>query len=140
VSNKTDIEFVLTIVAIPLTIAILLLAAFFTRRENKPGMIFIIVLYLGALTYFIFKLVRIYQPGYSQFYEAVKKSLTAFTVVTILLIILTIANAILCMNNFGAGLKNHLTSALRRDEEKPDMNSISLNDVKPQLPSRMTID
>ncbi|KAF4505431.1 hypothetical protein G6O67_007383 [Ophiocordyceps sinensis] len=139
VAQKSDPEFALTIATIPITICILLAAAFFTRRENMPGMVAVIVLYLGGLTYFTFKLVRIYQPDYQKSYLAVRKSLTAFAVITILLILLTIINAIICMRNFDKGLKAHLLSP-RRVEEKPDAHSISLHDVKPQLPSRMTID
>ena len=139
VANKSDPEFALTIATIPITIVILLAAAFFTRRENKPGMICVVILYVGGLTYFVFKLVRIYQPGYKESYEAVRKSLSAFAVITILLIILTIANAIVCMCHFDKGLKAHVLSS-RKVEEKPDVNSISLHDVKPQMPSRMTID
>lgn len=142
VADKNDPEFALTIVTIPITILILLLAAFFTRRENKIGMVCIIVLYFGGLSYFIFKLVRIYQPGHKQNYEAVRRSLTAFAVITILLILLTITNAIVCIRNFGKGLKPHLQalSRKRKVEEKPDVNSINMQDVKPQIPSRMTID
>jgi hypothetical protein len=142
VADKNDPEFALTIVTIPITILILLLAAFFTRRENKIGMVCIIILYFGGLSYFIFKLVRIYQPGHKQNYEAVRRSLTAFAVITILLILLTITNAIVCIRNFGKGLKPHLQalSRKRKVEEKPDVNSINMQDVKPQIPSRMTID
>ncbi|POR34488.1 Uncharacterized protein TPAR_05325 [Tolypocladium paradoxum] len=139
VAKQNDPEFALTIATIPITIGILLAAAYFTRKENKPGMIVVIILYLGGLTYFIFKLVRIYQAEYKRSYEAVQKSLTAFAVITILLIILTISNAIICMRNFDKGLKAHLLSS-RKVEEKPEAQSISLHDVKPQLPSRMTID
>lgn len=133
------IEYALTATAIPITIGILMCAAYFTRKEYKTGVVIIIILYLGGLSYFIFKLVRIYQPGYSQHYQAVRKSLTAFTVITILLIVLTIANAIVCMRNFGAGLKEHLVKN-REMEKNPDLNSISMQDVKPQMASRMTID
>ncbi|GAO15257.1 hypothetical protein UVI_02006550 [Ustilaginoidea virens] len=139
VAQKSDPEFALTIATIPITIIILLAAAFFTRRENKPGMMCVIVVYLGGLSYFIFKLVRIYQPSHASSYFAVRRSLTAFAVITILLIILTIANAIICMNNFNSGLKTHLLPS-RKAEEKPDATSINLHDVKPQMPSRMTID
>ncbi|KAK2043034.1 hypothetical protein LZ31DRAFT_338165 [Colletotrichum somersetense] len=140
VTPNTDTEFGLTIAAVPITIAILLLAAWFTRIENKVGMGTVIVLYLGGLTYFLYKLVRIYQPQTEQQYKAVRKSLTAFAVITILLIICTIANCIICMRNFGAGLKNHLRKPSRDLEKNPDLNSISLQDVKPQIASRMTID
>ncbi|KAJ2904543.1 hypothetical protein MKZ38_007875 [Zalerion maritima] len=138
--NNKDFELGLTIAAIPFCIGVLVLAAFFTRRENKPGVIIIIGLYLAALAYFFFKLVRIYQKGYAELYMPVRKSLTAFAVLTIILIILTIINAFVCMHNFNAGLKRHLLGPRGPDLEKPDLNSIDLNTVKPQLPSRMTID
>jgi hypothetical protein len=138
VTDTSDPEFGLTIATVPITIGILVAAAFFTRREIKLGMIAVIVLYHGALAYFIFKLVRIYQPEWRQYYDAVKKSLTAFAVITILLIVMTIANGIICLTNFNKGLKSHLLSRKKADES-PDQHSVSLNDVKPQ-PSRMTID
>lgn len=139
VAKKSDPEFAVTVASIPVTIAILLAAAFFTKKENKAGMIVTLVFYIGGLVYFVFKLVRIYQPGYKDLYIAVRKSLTAFAVITILLIILTIANGIICMRNFGAGLKPHLQSS-KKVEESPDAMSFSLNDVKATVPSRMTID
>lgn len=122
-----------------MTIAILIAAAFFTQRENKPGMICVIILYFGGLSYFIFKLFRIYEPSRAQSYFAVRKSLTAFAVITILLIIMTIINAIICMHNFGSGLKAHLMSP-RKEDEKTDINSFGMNDVKTPMQSRMTID
>jgi len=140
VTGQTDTEFALTIVAIPITIVILLMAAFFVRREIKIGMAGIIILYFCALAYFFFKLVRIYQPSHAAHYQAVKRSLTAFAVLTILLIILTIINAFICMSNFGSGLRNHLVGSSRRDEEKEANNTFQMQDQKPQLPSRMTID
>lgn len=141
-NQPEDFEFGLTIAVIPITIVILIGAAFFVRRENTFGTLLVMVCYLGALTYFIFKLVRIYQPSHAQLYLPVRKSLTAFSVITIMLILLTIANAIICMMNFGKGLKAHLQSSRRaKDEEKNDLNSISLSEMKqPAVPSRMTID
>jgi hypothetical protein len=138
VTDTSDPEFALTIATVPITIVILVAAAIFTRREIKAGMIVVIILYHGGLSYFIFKLVRIYQPEWVLYYEAVKKSLTAFAVITILLIILTIVNGVICLTNFGKGLKAHLL-ATKKDDENPDLNSVSLHDVKPQA-SRMTID
>jgi len=139
VTGRSPVEFGLTTAAIPITIGILLFAAYFTQRENRAGMAIIILLYFGALAYFFFKLVRIYQPLTQQFYVAVRRSLTAFAVLTILLIILTIINAFICMSNFGAGLKPHLGRRKGQDPEKEDANSYQLQD-KGQLPSRMTID
>ncbi|KAH6651170.1 hypothetical protein F5144DRAFT_77723 [Chaetomium tenue] len=140
VNGLNDVELGLHVAAIPITIAILLCAAFFTRRENRIGVCFVILLYFGGLAYFFFKLVRIYQPGHSQDYDAVRRSLTAFAVLTIILIILTIINGFICMSNFGAGLKAHLLRPTAPDPEKEDANSYQMNDQKPTLPSRMTID
>ena len=43
VVQKKTVEFALTIAAIPVTIVILLMAAVFTRRESKAGVIAVIV-------------------------------------------------------------------------------------------------
>ncbi|KAI1406248.1 hypothetical protein F4819DRAFT_241328 [Hypoxylon fuscum] len=139
VGGKTPVEFGLTAAAIPITIAILLCAAWFTRREWKFGMIIVMILYLGGLAYFIYKLARIYDPIEKDYYMPVRKSLTAFAVLTIILIILTIINAMVCLFNFGRGLKHHLNSP--RQEIDKDQASYSMNDVKQApLPTRMTID
>ncbi|KAI0198266.1 hypothetical protein F4808DRAFT_452065 [Astrocystis sublimbata] len=140
VGGRGPTEFGLTAAAIPVTIAILLCAAWFTRRENKVGMFIVGVLYLGGLTYFIYKLARIYDPTQREAYLPVQKSLTAFAVLTIILIVLTIINALVCLFNFGHGLKQHLLKPPQREMDK-DQASYSMHDVKqPQIPSRMTID
>ncbi|KAI2641134.1 hypothetical protein GGS21DRAFT_487471 [Xylaria nigripes] len=138
--GKSAIEFGLTAAAIPVTIAILLFAAWSTRREWKMGMYAVGVLYLGGLTYFIYKLARIYDPTQAKAYKPVRKSLTAFAVLTLLLIVMTVINALVCLFNFDHGLKQHLLKP-RRPEIDKDQVSYSMHDVKqPQLPSRMTID
>ncbi|KAI0506907.1 hypothetical protein F5B22DRAFT_427788 [Xylaria bambusicola] len=140
VGGRSEVEFGLTAAAIPVTIAILLCAAWSTRREWKVGMWIVGILYLGGLTYFIYKLARIYTPSQAQYYMPVRKSLTAFAVLTIILIILTIINALVCLFNFGHGLKQHLLKSPRQEMDK-DQVSYSMHDVKQsQLPSRMTID
>lgn len=139
VTQRTDAEFALTIAAIPVTVIILILAGYFTRRESKGGMCFIIFLYFGGLAYFLFKLVRMYQPSREKTYLAARRSLTSFAVITILLIICTIINAVLCMANFGKGLKPHIQR--RKMESEEDVKS-PMNEMAPNMPmpSRMTID
>jgi hypothetical protein len=140
VTNITMAETGLTAAAIPITIAILLMAAFWTRRENKLGMIFIIVLYHAGLAYFIFKIVRMYQPGHVEQYMPVRKSLTVFAVIVIILILLTIANAIICMRNFDKGLKPHVLRRKIEGEEKIE-HMTELPDLKRgPVANRMTID
>ncbi|KAL3415219.1 hypothetical protein V8F44DRAFT_632242 [Aspergillus fumigatus] len=108
VTDKADIEFSLTLAAIPVTILILVCAAIFVRRESSIGMIIIILLYFAAMAYFLFKLVRMYQPETYKNYLPARRSLTFFAVITIALIIMTIINACMCMHNFHKGLKPHI--------------------------------
>lgn len=141
----TDTEFYLTIAAIPITILILAMAALWTRREIKAGMVITIILYFAALAYFLFKLVRIYQSGSKERYEAARTSLTIFAVLTIILIVLTITNACVCMHNFDKGLKPHVMRRKIIGEQEKTDNFTELPDMKPggtgaPQPSRMTID
>jgi hypothetical protein len=120
--NIDTYEFVLTIAALPITIVLLFLAAWITRRETYFGQSVIITLYLIGMAYFIFKLVRMYQPAEAFKYLAARHSLTTFAVLTILLLLATISTAIMCMMNFGKGLKSHLRSGWKKGSrvENPD--------------------
>lgn len=111
VSHTTLAEKIVTIAAVPITVILLFLAAYITRRESKPGQCGIIVLYLAAMGYFIFKLVRMYDPddpGRVAEYKPARHSLTTFAVITLLLLIVTIVVSFMCMANFGKGLKPHI--------------------------------
>lgn len=144
VTGLADAEMGLTIAAIPITVLILFMAAFYTRRENKFGMLLTIFLFFAGLAYFIFKLARMYGKAKSKDYLPVRKSLTSFAVITIVLIVLTIANAIVCTRNFGKGLKVHIMKRPvggAEGVEKMDNNMTELPDLKHgPVPTRMTID
>ncbi|KAI1609473.1 hypothetical protein EDD36DRAFT_71615 [Exophiala viscosa] len=113
-------EFALTIAAIPVTILILLAAAWFVRRENLTGTIGVIFLYFGGLGYFIFKMFRMYSSSHDSPYLPARKELTSFAVLTIILIIMTIINACLCASNYKKGLKPYIyKSTTLDDDEKP---------------------
>lgn len=141
VTKLADAEIGLTIAAIPITVLILFLAAFATVHENKPGMFVTIFIYFCGLAYFIFKLARMYQPSHYLSYLPVRKSLTSFAVITIILIVLTITNACVCTANFDKGLKVHILKRRNGgDEEKTD-NMTELPDLNHgPVSSRMTID
>ncbi|KAL5356371.1 hypothetical protein BJX96DRAFT_105372 [Aspergillus floccosus] len=138
VTNRQDVEFPLTLAAIPVTIIILVCAAFFVRRESSIGMIAIILLYFAAMAYFIFKLVRIYDPRTYVEYLPAQKSLTFFAVITLVLIVMTIINACMCMHNFHKGLKPHVNKK-KADKEAEKTTELSSN-ITGQVPSRMMID
>ena len=160
VVDVKDVEFALTIAAIPVTILILIMAGYFTRKESFSGMIAIIVriaglegrrrhlltllgqiLYFGGMAYFLFKLVRMYQPTKrAQRYLPARKTLTSFAVITIVLIVLTIINAIVCASNFRHGLKPYIANRkVESEDEKPTMMEMPNLSHAP-VPSRMEID
>lgn len=95
-------------------------------------------MYIGGLAYFLFKLVRMYQPSREDEYLPARRSLTFFAVITILLILATIVNAIWCTTNFHKGLKPHLVRARSsgNDEKATEMGNRGPGGV----PSRMMID
>lgn len=120
------------------------MAGLFTRKENTPGMLAIIVskpfhysrrgisltafqiLYFAGLAYFLFKLVRMYQHDprdqRRKLYDPVRRPLTTFAVITVILIILTIINACMCTANFGRGLKPHIAGRKVESEEEKFTN------------------
>lgn len=141
VVDVKDVEFGLTIAAIPVTILILIMAGYFTRKESFSGMIVIIILYFGGMAYFLFKLVRMYQPtARAARYIPARKTLTSFAVITIVLIVLTIINAIVCASNFRHGLKPYIANRkVESEDEKPTMMEMP-NLAHAPVPSRMEID
>lgn len=142
VTGLADVEKWITVGAIPVTIFILFMAGFFTRRENKIGMLITLLCYFGGLAYFIFKLARMYQPAKQQNYLPVRKNLTSFAVITIILLVLTIVNACVCMANFDKGLKPHITNRKIGSVEEKAEHMTELPDLKngPSGAARMTID
>ncbi|KAK5000808.1 hypothetical protein LTR66_000394 [Elasticomyces elasticus] len=119
VNHTANVEKSLTIAAIPITIILLFMAAYWTRRESYIGMSATIVVYLGALAYFLFKLVRIHasNPNRVKDYQPARNSLTTFAAITVLLLVITIVNACWCTSNFGKGLKPHVQKRRVEDPE-----------------------
>ncbi|EXJ92686.1 hypothetical protein A1O3_01238 [Capronia epimyces CBS 606.96] len=121
--TQRQIEFALTIAAIPVTILILLAAGWFVRKESLWGTIGVIILYFGGLAYFIFKLVRMYSPSHRDAYLPARKELTTFAVLTLVLIVLTIIGACLCANNYNRGLKPYVNKPTSIDDDEKPMGS-----------------
>lgn len=84
-----------------------------------------------------------YQDGFSAPYEPARKELTAFAVLTIILILLTIVNACICAHNYGKGLRPYVAKRkLVVDEEKPTGSAYApyATEMQPggKLPQRPT--
>jgi len=141
VGDTSDAEFFITIAAVPVTIILLLLAGYWTRKESILGMITIIIIYFAALAYFLFKLVRMYQHNArARDYLPARKSLTTFAVITILLLIVTIITACICTHNFNKGLKPHIGKRRKVPDHNGPTNYKNEVPLAGPVPSRMTID
>lgn len=78
VRSLDDPEFGLTIVALPFSLCMLLLAIYAVRKENKILMGIWYLSLAAAFAYFLFKIIRIYQPDQMWKYEGSGKFLTLF--------------------------------------------------------------
>ncbi|KAK9466463.1 hypothetical protein V1512DRAFT_169266 [Lipomyces arxii] len=110
---RKDVEFGLTIAVIPCTILVLAVTAMCVRHESTVGMIGMITVFFAGMAYFLFKLVRMYQSTQAFKYVAARKSLTVFAVITLVLIVVTISNAIVCTINFNKGLRQYILGSRR---------------------------
>lgn len=86
-----------------------------------------------------------YEPSRAYQFLPVRKSLTTFAILTIILILLTTTNALMCILNFAQGLRPFIASTkVENEEEKPTM--MEMPDLPQQqkygapIPSRMTIE
>jgi len=142
VKNTTDAEYYLTIAALPITLVLLLLAAYWTRKEYVWGMVCVIIIYFAALAYFLFKLVRMYDAPKNRVadYIPARRTLTSFAVLTILLLIATITIACWCTHNFNKGLKPHIARRKMGDVKQGKGYQQEMPSISGPAPSRMTID
>ncbi|BFZ54706.1 hypothetical protein PYCC9005_001743 [Savitreella phatthalungensis] len=104
-----DPEFALTLAAIPTTVLGLIFTAWALRHEKRWGMAVSCLFMLAGLSYFLFKLIRLYAgPKAPTYGNSARRPLATFAIVTIALLVATLANGIVCVTNFGHGLKHHV--------------------------------
>ncbi|KAH9854170.1 hypothetical protein C2E23DRAFT_819858 [Lenzites betulinus] len=116
VLSKNTAEFGLTVAAIPIVLVLLVGAGLAVQREIKWLMSISLVLMLAAESYFIFKLVRFYEPASKEQYETVRATLTTFTLIAFLLLFSTFAIGLRCFADFDKGL---LKSKLHGQSYRP---------------------
>merc|ERR1711939_1283651 len=104
-----SVEFIATLCAVPLIIAVLILSHFWTTRENRAGTIFTTAMLCAALGYFVYKMIVMYTwKDVHYMYEAGFTMLTLFACTSASLLFCTVVNSIVCFYNFGKGLKPYL--------------------------------
>ncbi|KND01770.1 uncharacterized protein SPPG_03562 [Spizellomyces punctatus DAOM BR117] len=117
VIQKNDPEFALTIAALPIMMLVLVLAVYGLKREDKWIMGLFCCGVVLAMSYFVFKLVRIYMRKNEPQYSDTKHYLTFFACLSLAVMIMTFVNAIVCYRNFGKGLKEHIHDSRRQRDE-----------------------
>ena len=81
-----------------------------------------------------------YQRRQESKYFAVRRPLTAFAIITLILIVVTIVNAFVCLHNFGQGLMPHLARR-KVDSEDGRIKNTEMPDYNQRpMGSRMVID
>ncbi|VDB82969.1 unnamed protein product [Peniophora sp. CBMAI 1063] len=110
VLNTDSAEFGLTIAAIPVVIVLLVLCAIAVQREIRWIMVVSLILMLAAETYFVFKLVRYYSPSTSGQYLSTRATITTFTIIAFLLLLVSFGIGLRCLADFDKGLKEAKTT------------------------------
>ena len=116
--QRTDVEYIITWVAFPLLILLLVLGRWAAKYENVYGMvsrsdyrrhaltgqaIFMVGLVAGC-AYFVFKLIRIWQQETTTYYR-LTKSLTVFDALSLISLGACFVYGIVVWRNFRKGLK-----------------------------------
>lgn len=107
----------ITIISAPFSLLILVFAWYSVRKELRWGMCLFMVGLTGAMVYFVYKLFRIWQNK-ETLYKEVYKSLTVFSTLSMLLLLITAVMTIQCMRNFNRGLKSAI-SRTKKDANAP---------------------
>ena len=123
----------ITIISGPFSLLILVFAWYSVRKELKWGMLAFLVGLTGAMVYFVYKLFRIWQLK-DTLYKEVYKSLTVFSTLSMLLLLITAVMTIQCMLNFDRGLKNAMRPRKERTAANADNGYIVGYDGKTLTP------
>jgi len=102
---RNTAEFGVTVAAIPVVLVLLALCGVAVQREIKWIMTVSLVMMLAASSYFLYKLVRIYEPASRDAYATTRASLTIFTIVAFILLFGTFAVGLRCFADFDRGLQ-----------------------------------
>ena len=120
VLHKDSAEFGVTIAAIPVVLILLVLCGIALEREIKWLMSISLVMMLAAMSYFLYKLVRFYQPESRDPYLTTRATLTVFTVVSFVLLLATFAVGLRCFSDFDRGLIASKVNAAPKKQKYAD--------------------
>ncbi|KAH7107849.1 hypothetical protein BKA62DRAFT_825282 [Auriculariales sp. MPI-PUGE-AT-0066] len=116
VLSHNAVEFILTILAIPIVLLLLIMCGIAVQRELKPLMVASLFLMAAAETYFVYKFLRLFLPSSRQDYGSTRTALAFFLIVAFILLLLTFFFGIICFKDFDQGLK---TPKVQEGASKP---------------------
>ncbi|KAF9459471.1 hypothetical protein BDZ94DRAFT_1381924 [Collybia nuda] len=138
VLQSNDWEYYVTCAALPLSIVLLVEGHLAARHENKWMMATFMSGCIGAMVYFIYKLIKVLLFMNTEQFRLVWKSLTVFSIIAIVLLFITFIFSVIVMRNFGRGLKEALArkdspthgryaSQAHRRAASTNLNRMSIN-------------
>ncbi|KAK4685532.1 hypothetical protein P7C73_g4616, partial [Tremellales sp. Uapishka_1] len=107
VLQKTDVEYIITWIALPLSLLLLVTGTYAAKYENKWFMTVFMAGLVAGSAYFTFKLFRIYEQKTTT-YLLVAKSLTVFSALSLVCLIMCGVLGAMVWRNFKRGLKDHV--------------------------------
>ncbi|KAM0748540.1 hypothetical protein T439DRAFT_327802 [Meredithblackwellia eburnea MCA 4105] len=108
VTDTPPLERYVTYVAIPVTVIVLVLSAMALRYENKPGMYAFLFVQLAGMLYFAYKIYRMFARTSEGRYSNTRATLIIFAGASIVLLLVTFVVSVICLRNFGKGLKDKI--------------------------------
>jgi len=127
VLQDTDWEYYVTYAALPLSVVLLVEGHLAARHENKWMMATFMMGCVGAMIYFIYKLIKVLMLNNTDQYRLVWKSLTVFSVIAIALLIATFVSSVIVLRNFGRGLKEALARKAMQGPPRDHRRAASTN-------------
>lgn len=116
VENKSSVEFILTIIVLPVTIILLIWCDFAVTKELIWATVTAIVILSCGCAYVLFKIIRLFTKYTSAYHYGIhpgsyfpgRKSLVTFGVLTLILLASTIALELFLIVNYNRNLKDTL--------------------------------
>ncbi|KAF9535542.1 hypothetical protein CPB83DRAFT_841946 [Crepidotus variabilis] len=125
--KDTDAEYYITCAAIPFSLVLLVEGHLAARYENKWMMATFMLGCVGAMVYFVYKLVQVLLHMDQDPYKNLWKSLTAFSTIAIILLFATFVYSVIVLRNFGRGLKDALARKALAGQNHQRVASRNLN-------------
>jgi hypothetical protein len=136
VLQTTDWEYYVTCAALPLSLVLLVEGHLAAKHENKLMMITFMSGCVGAMIYFVYKLVKVLVLRGTDEFHFIWKTLTVFSVIAIILLFATFVFSIMLLRNFGRGLK----ASLNKTKTKTGHSRDPSRPLASTNPNRMSID